>query len=257
MTIGLVEALAAQSSRCGPVIHLLGHPHVTNGDEDVRLTESGMRLLAFVALNEGVIRRSIAASTLWPDIDDARAAGNLRTALWRVNSAGLRLVDSTRTSLRLAECVQVDTRLLGAWSTRIISRTLSDTDLAHPAWDIQQLDLLSGWYDEWIPLDRDRLRQRLLHALEELARALLRARRCAEAVDVGIVVVRADPLRESAQEVLIQAYLAEGNPAQARRAFDEYHACLQRELRLSPSKRLLDLVACGSVGSESSVRASR
>ncbi|MFB9733281.1 AfsR/SARP family transcriptional regulator [Ornithinimicrobium kibberense] len=240
MSDGLLRALAADDGHAdAPVVHLLGHPRVSLGGRELRLADRGLRLLSFVALNEGVIDRRLAASTLWPDDDDVHAAANLRTALWRVNTAGTHLVDATRTSLRLAPGVQVDTRLLGGWAARVISRTSSPRDLCHGCWDLCRLDLLPGWYDDWIVDERERLRQRLLHALEVTAGSLLTSGRCAEAVDVALLVVRADPLRESAHEVLIGAYLAEGNREQAFRAFGRLRTTLRRELGVEPSTRLV------------------
>ena len=166
VTIGLVKALAAEAGPDAPLVHLLGHPRVSRGESEARLADSGMRLLAFVALTEGDIDRRSAASTLWPDDDDARAGGNLRTALWRVNGVGLHLVDATRTSLRLAERVQVDVRLLRTWAARVISCADRRHDLTFRSWDIERLDLLTGWHDDWLLLERERLHQRLLHALE-------------------------------------------------------------------------------------------
>lgn len=247
MTIGLVSALAANAGVCAPLVHLIGHPRVSRDGEEIRLVDSGMRLLAYVSLNKGMIDRHLAAAELWPDVDDAHAAGNLRTALWRVNAVGVRLVDATRTSLRLADGVQVDVHLLGAWAARMISSTASEHDLSYPSWDVQRLELLPGWYDDWILLDRERLRQRLLHGLEEMSRALIRAGRCAEAVDVAVVVVQADPLRESAQEVLIRAHLAEGNRGQAVRAYEQHRELLDQELGVEPTAQLKDVLALGRV----------
>ncbi|MGC0252724.1 AfsR/SARP family transcriptional regulator [Pseudactinotalea sp. Z1748] len=243
-----MSVLAAHSCAGAPLVHLIGHPRVSRNDAEIRLVDSGMRLLAFVSLHRGMIDRHLAAAELWPDADDVHAAGNLRTALWRVNAVGVHLVDATRTSLRLATDVQVDAHLLGAWAARIISGTVSPHDLAYPSWDVERLELLPGWYDEWLLLDRERLRQRLLHGLEEMCRRLIGAGRCAEAVDVGVVAAQADPLRESAQEVLIQAHLAVGNRAQALRAFEAHRLLLRRELGVEPAPRLRDLLALGKVG---------
>jgi len=78
-------------------------------------------------------------------------------------------------------------------------------------WDLDDLELLPGWYDDWVIVGRERLRQRLLHAVETLSRELVRGGRCAQAVEAALVVVNAEPFRESAHRVLIEAHLAEGN----------------------------------------------
>jgi DNA-binding SARP family transcriptional activator len=104
------------------------------------------------------------------------------------------------------------------------------------------MDLLPGWYDDWVIFERERIRQRLLHALEALSRRLVEADRCAEAVDAAISAVSADPLRESANRVLIEAHLAESNLIEARRAYQRYRDSLHRELGVEPSEALVNLV---------------
>jgi hypothetical protein len=52
------------------------------------IPEGSQRLLAYVALNEGRVSRSRAAGTVRPYRADDRAAGSLRSALWRLKGAG-------------------------------------------------------------------------------------------------------------------------------------------------------------------------
>jgi DNA-binding SARP family transcriptional activator len=242
MTMGLVRALAEDVGAGLPLVHLLGQPRVSQDDRDARVAEGVTRLLAFLSLNDGENDRRIIAAALWPDVDEVRAAGNLRTALWRVNRTGMPLVEACKSSLRLGERVQVDVRLLGEWAARVISGAARHDDLAHASWDVERLEILPGWYDDWIILERERLRQRLLHALEVLARFLIAAARCAEAVDVALVATTADPLRESAQKVLIEAHLAEGNRGHAWSTFERHRALLREELGVEPAPQLAALV---------------
>ena len=58
-------------------------------------------------------------------------------------------------------------------------------------------------------------------------------------------VVSADPLRESAQRVLVEAHLAEGNVQEARRAYDLYRRRAVRELRVEPGAELTALLTGG------------
>ncbi|WP_142099815.1 bacterial transcriptional activator domain-containing protein [Pseudonocardia cypriaca] len=54
--------------------------------------------------------------------------------------------------------------------------------------------------------------------------------RYAEAVDVAMVAVEAEPLRESAQRVLVETHAAEGNHVEARRSYTLYRSLVRREL---------------------------
>ena len=104
------------------------------------------------------------------------------------------------------------------------------------------LELLPGWYDDWTTLERERLRQRVLHALEALSREFRRRGRHAEAVEAALAAVNSEPLRESAQRVLVEAHLGECNWVEAERAFISYRDFLERELGVSPSRDLNALV---------------
>src|ERR687896_289887 len=86
-----------------PVIHLVGGPYVRYGAEQRSVPEGSKKLLAFVALRRGRVERQYAAGALWPFGDDLRAAGNLRSALWRLRRAGIDVIEADKWSLRLAE----------------------------------------------------------------------------------------------------------------------------------------------------------
>ncbi len=118
--------------------------------------------------------------------------------------------------------VAVDAELVGAWAARLISGTMHPDGLViMPSW-AEALDLLPGWYDDWVLLERERLRQRVLHALEALSRHLVAAGRIAEAVEAAMTAVGVEPLRESAQRAPVTAHLAEGNRVEARRCLTTY-----------------------------------
>jgi DNA-binding SARP family transcriptional activator len=225
-----------------PVVHLFGGPFVSYGWRRVDIPEGSKRLLVFVALHRGRVERRYVAGSLWPAGDDIRAAGNLRSALWRLNGAGIGVLQADKHGLALREDVLVDLHAVGAWAARLIKGSASHEDLATMPWGIDAIDLLPGWYDDWALVERERVRQRLLHALEALSCQLARVGRCAEAVEAAMMAVTAEPLRESAQRVLIQAHLAEGNWVEGRRSFEAYRDVLHRELGVEPDPDLAAMV---------------
>jgi DNA-binding SARP family transcriptional activator len=84
-------------------------------------------------------------------------------------------------------------------------------------------------------MERERIRQRILHALEALSERLATAGRFADAIEAAILATSAEPLRESAQRALIKAHVAEGNLTEARRSYRAYHDLVHRELGVAPS----------------------
>ena len=63
-----------------------------------------------------------------------------------------------------------------------------------------------------------------IHALEALGRTLINVRRFSDAIDAALAAVAAEPLRESAHVVLIEAHLAEGNVSEAVRQLERFRS---------------------------------
>jgi DNA-binding SARP family transcriptional activator len=121
----------------------------------------------------------------------------------------------------------------------------SMSDIWAGALDLFTHDLLPEWDDQWVVIDRERLRQLRLHALESLAEQCVRAGRFGDAIEACQLAVGAEPLRDSAHRTLIRAYLAEGNRAMAVRHFELYENLLRAELGLEPPAEVRDLVSRG------------
>jgi len=212
------------------------------GTQRREVPEGSKQLLAFVALRRRRVERRHVAGTLWPFGDDERAAGNLRSALWRLRRAGINVLVADQGSLALSAHVTVDVHVVDQWATRLIRGTMLDPDLVLSPSVSDALDLLPSWYDDWALMERERIRQRLLHALEALSARLTRLGRFGEAVDAALLAVSAEPLRESAQRALIEAHIAEGNLAEAHRSYVSYRDRIRRELGVEPSNDLSALI---------------
>lgn len=221
-------------------LSLLGRFQVTWRDEDFPLPLSIQRLVAFVALRTQPTSRMLAAVTLWSDGTEQQAAARLRTALWRLRGMGCPLLRVRHADLSLVDLVRVDYREAGAVAARLIN---SPDPSTAAAWhDGLECDLLPEWDEDWLVLDRERFREVRLHALEASCRRLSHLGRAARAVEFGILAVAADPLRESAHEALLRAYLAEGNKSQAIKQYEQCRQLLRHELGLEPSPSIRKLV---------------
>jgi DNA-binding SARP family transcriptional activator len=235
-------AAQAEATPASVVIHLFDGPYVTLGRRRINVPEGSKRLLAFVALRHGHVERRYAAGALWPACDDRRAAGNLRSSLWRLRGAGIDVLKSDKWSLRLHDRILVDAQLTLDWANRLITNVPRSDDLVILPERVDALDLLPGFYDDWTIIERERVRQRILHALESLSRFLAQAGRHADAVEAALTAVHAEPLRESAQRALIEAYIGEGNWVEAQRTYITYRNLARRELGVDPSRELTVLV---------------
>jgi DNA-binding SARP family transcriptional activator len=222
-------------------IELLGEFLLWSRGQVVELPGPERRVLAFVALQDRPARRTRVAGELWPDLSDARAMGNLRSALWRIRRTAQGLVRASGTSLSLVDDCGFDVRELTVAAHALIERAGRVGSVV-----IDELstagELLPDWSDEWLATERERFRQLRLHALETLSDDLLAAGRFARAVEVSLATVALEPLRESAQRLLIRAYLAEGNRSEAVRQFRAFRALYRDELGLEPAEDIAHLV---------------
>lgn len=229
------------SGRSDIRVSLSGAFELSRDGQSIDLATPAQRLLAFLALHEQPVRRNHVAGVLWLDSNEERAAGSLRSALWRIRQCGESIVESTQRGLRLSPAVGVDVREMISWARRV-------GDGSHPidADDVRTAftggELLADWYDDWVLLERERLRQLRLHALEVLSQRLVAAGRYAEAMEVALTALRSEPLRESAHRAVISVHLAEGNRSEALRQYRTCRELLRAQLDVEPSALMTKLV---------------
>ncbi|MGR6964514.1 AfsR/SARP family transcriptional regulator [Geodermatophilus sp. URMC 61] len=199
------------------------------------------RLVAHVCLT-GRPGRAAVAGLLWGDVPEDQAQASLRSALWRLRRVAPGLLDTTGGALAVGRGVGVDVHDLAAWALRTRDPRTDLDDLDLPPADLLG-DLLPGWHDDWVLVERERLRQLRLYALETLAARLAAAGRPGDAVAAAHVAVRGEPLRESAYRLLVRVYLAEGDVTAAVHAYRQFRTRLRDELGIDPTDRLTRLVA--------------
>lgn len=220
---------------------LLGGFELSVGSMAVDLPLTAQRLATFLGLHNRPVHRSYVAGTLWPESSEDRAGASLRSALFRLRSPGTDLVKSSGTHLQLSTNVAVDMLR----SVGLAHRLAAGEHIEHLDQLVGQFEeeLLPGWYDEWVPVWRERWRHTRLHALETLALRLAQAGNFGRAVDAGLAAVTAEPLRESAHRALIVTHAAEGNRDEALRQYHAYRRALRDELGIEPSPAMEQLVA--------------
>ncbi|MFF4606441.1 BTAD domain-containing putative transcriptional regulator [Streptomyces sp. NPDC001339] len=218
---------------------MLGGFTLADGETHVELPKTLQRLVAFIGLRHRTTRADTVGG-LWPEVREDKALGSLRTALWRLQQCGPRIVVAQGETLALDTRVQVDVDALVHAARLVLTDDNSASDAALLAHGCGEL--LPGWLDEWVLVERERLRQCALHGLENLAAHHLRTGRYADALDAALRALRADPLRETPHRLLIQVHIAEGNHSEVLSAYHAYRTLLHRELGVAPSPALQMLV---------------
>jgi DNA-binding SARP family transcriptional activator len=226
------------------MVILLGGFGLLLGSTLLSVPRASQRLIAFLALHGGMVRRAAVAGTLWPDASERHAYSNLRQALARLRSTAREALAASKLELGLAEGVTVDIRQARALARRLLDPavTPAQSELGTAAVGVLSAELLPDWYDDWVLVEAEDWRQLRLHALEGLAGRLAAAGRWGEAAGAACAAVRADPLRESARACLIRVHLAEGNQSEAVREFARYQELLHVDLGLEPTLRLRHLI---------------
>ena len=222
-------------------LQLLNGFELTCDEREVPVPPCAQRLLALLAISDRPLQRLFVAGVLWPESSEEHAAACLRSALWRARRCGDALVIAGRNDVRLAREVAVDLRE----QTALAQAILAGRPGVRFA-DVRSLlagELLPDWYDDWVLVEREHLRQLRLHALEVLAERAIAAGRYAEALEASLCVLGADTLRETTHRLVVKTHLAEGNRGEAVRHYRLYEAIIRERLDLEPAFRFEDLAA--------------
>lgn len=232
-------------------LRVLGPFSLFSHGQPLELPLQAQRVLGYLAVVRPAQSRSVVAGSLWGDVPEYRAMATLRNALWRIRKANPDLVHTSRDSISISPRLWIDIAHARHCAAAIEAgevitapqRDGSTQRIGANAELIDMLgsDLLTGWDEDWLQIERERLRQLRIHTLESLADALIHQGRHASAIQAALAAVSAEPLRESAQAMLIKAHLSEGNASEAVRQFDSYRRVLD-ELDLSPSPQLASLI---------------
>jgi DNA-binding SARP family transcriptional activator len=224
---------------CGEVrLCLLDGFELVGDSGRAELPPGAQRVVTFIALHDRALLRGYVAGALWLDSTEERAAANLRSALWRIHRIEPRLIDASGRALRLGGEVSVDLREMES----VAHALLRDEGPIEADATRLASDLLPDSYDDWVIFERERFRQLRLRALEALCDRLTRAGRLAEALEVGLLCVAGEPLRESAHRAVMRVYLADGNPGDAIRQYQLCERLFAEQLGIGPSDQMRELL---------------
>lgn len=222
-------------------LRLLGGFELRADGRRIDLPAMAQRVVAFAAIHAGPVNRQYVAGNLWPDLDDLRAAANLRSVLWRLRKRCRLLLESDQLTICIGRNVVIDVPAVQQLAGRLLRGGAPISDLHGQQLKPLEEELLPDWYDDWILVERERLRQVCLHALESAASILSSAGHHGSAVEAAMMAIKIEPFRESAHRVLISLHLAEGNDYEAARQFFLYSDMIRTELDAAPSPQMLQL----------------
>src|SRR5215470_13311446 len=197
-------------------------------------------LLALLALPPGATHsRDKLATLLWSERGDQQARDCLKHALTRLrhflHPADPPPIVADRQSVRLdAAAVTTDVatfeRLVGAGAPDALEQaaTLYRGDL------LDGIGLRDPAFEDWLLVERQRLRQRAEEALTELITQSLATGARERAATAARRLLSLDPLRESACRALMQTHAERAETVQALKAYETLRDRLHRELGVKP-----------------------
>jgi LuxR family maltose regulon positive regulatory protein len=221
-------------------IHAFGSPRVELDGKSIQWTTVQSRDLFFCLLQHPQgLRKEEIGSLFWPDHPPPRLDGIFRSTLYRLRRSVF------RESVIYEDGVYRFNRDTDYWFDADTFEELLDqadqspvparkTDLLEEAVTLYQGDYLAGVYADWCALERERLRERHLSALEALAGLHAARGNLQRAIQEYQQLVAQDPYREPVHRELMRCHYRLGDRAAAIRQYQDCSQVLRDDLGLSP-----------------------
>lgn len=222
-------------------LHLLECWQLFRGRSEIRMASRQQRVVSVLAIYGPRNRRYI-SGLLWPDRPEARALESLRVAVHLISHQAPGLLVTNGPVLSLTDGLSVDVhQCLELVKTCEQSNSSAAEDACSS--NLFRAELLPGWYEDWVILEQNRLRNFRLRALIEHARRWLHQGETDRAADTARNALVIEPLQETCVELLMRAELQAGNRAGALLAYETFRLRLSMELGVDPSNNLVKFAA--------------
>ena len=235
-------------------IELLGQLRITWGkDLLTSVNTNRMRsLLAFLVLHSDAPQsREHLAYKLWPESNEAQARTNLRQLLHNLRRAlpvdcSLLVADNHTVYWKSDKSCAIDVMEFEAAVEAAASMKEGDLTAVREglekAAQLYQDDLLPDLYDAWLEIRRAQLREQFASVLHRLTEVLELLGEYPEGIGQATRLVGLDPLRESYYQTLMRLHLRNHDRSSALRVYHQCMRNLQRELGVSPSKSMQEML---------------
>ena len=202
-------------------------------------TRNAQSLFAFLVLNAGKShRRESLAGLLWPDSSEENARSNLRHELWRLRKA----LEAERETCFFVDDLSITFNSSCNYSLDVkkleeapLSSNIAD-ELIGPLSGYAG-DLLPGFYDEWVHLERDRVYAVFEARVIRLLELLQSEGRWPDVLEWGTRWISFGRWPEPAYRALMTAYANSGDLSKAAATYERLNQGLQKDLGVKPSEQ--------------------
>ncbi len=203
-------------------------------------TKKTKALLAYLAAHPGKSHsRSDLANLLWGDSGDEQARASLRQTLSYLRKA---LTPTGREHLVVQDdlvsidpaTIQVDVATLENLTVQGIPEALERAGDLYRGDFLEGFDLREEDFNDWLGVERARLRELATEALKELLTHHMASDQLARALRVANRLLAMDPLQEQVHRTLMRLHLRQGERALALKQYESCRQVLLRELGIEP-----------------------
>jgi DNA-binding SARP family transcriptional activator/predicted ATPase len=221
-------------------IFLLGQFKLVANDQPIELpSRPAQSLLAYLALNAGVThRREQLASVLWGGTTETNARSYLRRALWQMRKSLESASLAWEEFLQVSDITVMFDNQSDYWldvDELLMTMESCPIDEIIEAVQLYHGDLLAGFYDEWIEIERDRVQAAYYQKMNHLLGCLIQAKRWEEVLKWGEHWIGHSFSPEPAYRALMIAHARLGNPGMVHASYQRCVVALDRDLEIKPS----------------------
>lgn len=222
-------------------VRLLGQFALHQDNQPVELvSRPAQSLFAYLILNTGTVyRREKLAGLFWPDSTEANARSNLRHALWRIRKGiGNAYLQTDKLTVTFApdSSYWLDTDVLTVGVTQNTSVDVLETSVS-----VYSGELLPGFYDEWVLLERELLRAVYDQRMQQLLDKLVELKQWPDCLTwAGRWIANGD-VPEPAYRALMLAHAALGDQVSVAIIYQRCVEALSEDLGVEPSVETQEL----------------
>jgi DNA-binding SARP family transcriptional activator len=218
-------------------VRLFGAAQFEASGEPVKFSKRNrtIALLAKIILQRGApLARDTLAFTVFPDDDEAAALSQLRRYLYLATKALPPPPDGTPWLTADGETVRWNLAACASIDVLEFETCAAAPEHYERAFELYAGDLLEDLYDDWIVVERERLRARYLHMLGDALERYRSDRRFAQAIAGANRILANDPWREDTLRALVSLRHESGDSAGALAEFDRFARRLRDEMAIAP-----------------------
>lgn len=231
------------------VIALLGkfEMRVASSEITTILGQKDRALLAFLSMNAGSSHpRDRLASQLWGERDNHLARDNLKHSLMRLrrhlSAADSDIFHTNRHSISINQnTIATDVAMFERLVREGTIPSLSNAATIYKGDLLDDVTIDEPFFDDWLSVERQRLRQLFEQALTSLTKQTLMAGDRAASTDAATRLLQLDPLNEPAHRTLMQIYVEQGQTAHALKLYETLCRQLSHELGIEPEAETVTL----------------